>query len=233
MKRIDAIILAGGLGTRLRPIIDDRPKVLAPVNNRPFLDIILDQLAKFNMIEHVVLAVGHGAEQIIRRYGRECNYPFEIFFSVEDHLLGTGGGIKKALHLISTELVFVLNGDSYVEVDLNRLAQFHSENGAALTMAVTYTEDANRYGRVVFNDQRRMVSFIEKKSTVQGGYINAGLYLITPDLFSGVDTDRPISLERELIPRFQEKGLYCFIAEGRFIDIGTPESYDSADSFFY
>jgi NDP-sugar pyrophosphorylase family protein len=129
--------------------------------------------------------------------------------------------------------VFVLNGDSYVEADPNKLVQFHSANGAALTMVVTYTEDANRYGRVVFDDQRRMVSFIEKTSTVQGGYINAGLYLFAPDLFSNVDADRPVSLERELIPRFQEKGVYCFITEGRFIDIGTPESYDSADSFFY
>jgi len=232
MKKIDAIILAGGLGTRLRSVIDDLPKVLAPVNNRPFLDIILGQLAKFNMIKHVVLAVGHKAEQIIRKYGRDCNYPFEIIFSVEDNLLGTGGGIKKALQLISTELVFVLNGDSYVEADLNKLVQFHSDHGAALTMAVTYTENANRYGRVVFDNQRRMVSFIEKTSAVQGGYINAGFYLFAPDLFSDVNTDRPVSLERELIPRFQENGVYCFITGGRFIDIGTPESYNSADSFF-
>jgi D-glycero-alpha-D-manno-heptose 1-phosphate guanylyltransferase len=231
MERIDAIILAGGLGTRLRTVISDRPKVLAPVNDRPFLDIILNALNRFNLKGRVVLAIGYMAEKIIEEYGQSNKYPFEILFSIEEKLLGTGGGIKKALSLTTTEQVLVLNGDSFAEVDLYELINSHDENGAALTMTIVEVENASRFGRVVLGKDGKVVSFLEKKSDGEAGYINAGIYLFQRDLFNDVVTDVPVSLERDLMPLFIRKGVHGFVTKGKFIDMGTPESYGAAAFF--
>jgi D-glycero-alpha-D-manno-heptose 1-phosphate guanylyltransferase len=158
-KKIDAIILAGGLGTRLRTIICDRPKVLAPINNRPFLDIILNILNRCNLISCVVLATGYMADRIIEEYRQNRQYSFKMRFSIEEKLLGTGGGIKKALSLTTTKKVLVLNGDSFLEVDLHKLIRSHDEKGAALTMAVVEVENSNRFGRVVLGEDNRVVYF--------------------------------------------------------------------------
>ena len=231
MEKLDAIILAGGLGTRLSAVVRDRPKVLAQVNGRPFLDTILDALVNCNMIGRVVLAVGHMAEQIISRYGESRNYPFEINFSIEEELLGTGGGIRKALPLTTTGRVFVLNGDSFVEVNLNELLKFHDDVNAALTLTVVRVDNVGRFGRVVLDKMGRVVSFSEKFEDKEDGYINAGVYLIERSLFDTVNMDSPISLERELLPQFLEKGVYGFATKGKFIDIGTPESYEVSHDY--
>ncbi len=231
MKKIDTIILAGGLGTRLSPVVKDRPKVLAQVNGRPFLNIILDSLANYSMIGRMVLAIGHMAEKIIEEYGQNSRYPFEIDFSIEEKLLGTGGGIKKALSLTTTERVFVLNGDSFVKVDLNKLVVFHDHLNAALTMVVTKADDVNRFGRVVLNETGRIVSFEEKPSHAKSGYVNAGVYLFERKIFDTVDMNTPVSLEKELLPHFLDKGVYGYKTEGIFVDIGTPESYIAANFF--
>jgi D-glycero-alpha-D-manno-heptose 1-phosphate guanylyltransferase len=232
MERIDAIILAGGLGTRLRAVIDDRPKVLAPINDRPFLDFILDALSKFNLTGRVVLAIGYMAEKIIEQYGWNSKYPFEIQFSIEDKLLGTGGGIKRALALTTTEQVLVLNGDSFAEVDLYGLIKSHDESGAALTMTVVEVENASRFGRVVLGKDGKVVSFLEKTSEGEEGYINAGIYLFQRDLFNDIIAGVPLSLERDLMPLFIRKGVHGFVTKGKFIDMGTPESYSAANFFF-
>jgi NDP-sugar pyrophosphorylase family protein len=230
--KCDCIILAGGLGTRLRDVIRDRPKALAPVNDRPFLDIILDNLSRSDVVRHVVLAVGHMAEQIVEEYGRGRNYPFDIRFSIEEKLLGTGGGIKKALSLTTTDRVLVLNGDTFVEVNLDELIRFHSEIGAALTMTVVEVDNASRFGRIILDKMGRLVSFQEKCPDGERGYINAGVYLFERSLFDGISMDSPISLERELLPQFIKKGVYGFVTKGKFVDIGTPESYSTANYYF-
>jgi D-glycero-alpha-D-manno-heptose 1-phosphate guanylyltransferase len=230
---IDSIILAGGLGTRLSDVIRDRPKVLAPVNDRPFLDIILDHLSRSGIVEHVVLAIGHLAEQVVREYGCRRNYSFDIRFSIEEELMGTGGGIKKALSLTTTEQVLVLNGDSFVEVNLDQLVRFHSDMGAALTMTIAEVDNASRFGRVVLDKTGRVVSFEEKRPGTESGCINAGVYLVERSLFDGIKTDSPISLERELLPQFIKKGVYGFVTKGKFIDIGTPESYRISRNYLF
>ena len=232
MEKLDVIILAGGLGTRIRDVVRDRPKVLAPVNSRPFLDIILDNLSLWDVVGRVVLAIGHMAEQIEREYGRSRNYSFDILLSIEEKLLGTGGAIKKALSLTETERVLVLNGDTFVEVNLNELIGFHCEKGAALTMTVVEVDNADRFGRVIFDKMGRIVSFQEKCAYGKSGYINAGLYLVERSLFDEVTMNNPISLERELLPQFIKKGAYGFVTSGKFIDIGTPESYRAANYHF-
>jgi D-glycero-alpha-D-manno-heptose 1-phosphate guanylyltransferase len=232
MKRIDAIILAGGLGKRLQEVVKDQPKVLAQVNGRPFLDIILGSLSSYSMIGRVVLAIGYMAEQIIEEYGQNSSYPFDINFSVEKTLLGTGGGIKKALSLTKTQKVIVLNGDSFTDVNLDELVKFHDSVNAKLTMTITKANDTSRFGSVVLDGMDRVAAFREKIEDEKSGYINAGVYLLERSIFDTVNTDVPISLERELLPQFLKSGVYGFITKGKFIDIGTPESYRAAGFLF-
>ena len=132
---MDAIILAGGLGTRLRKVLPDIPKPLAPVNGRPFLDALLEYLDCSENIGKVVLATGHLAEAIMDRYA-DAQYHFPIVFSREESLLGTGGAIKYALPLTSGDDVIVINGDTYADVDIRALLKFHREKNGAATIAV-------------------------------------------------------------------------------------------------
>lgn len=230
--QIDAIILAGGKGTRLSSILSDIPKPMAPINGKPFLDILLSQLNSYPDIKNVILAVGYKSDIIMAKY-RDCaSYKFKILFSEEKVLLGTGGAIKKALSLTNTEDVFVLNGDSYIEVDINSLINFHEANNASITIVLKEISDANRYGSVKIDDQLRIFSFEEKNSLNHTGLINAGVYLIKKSLFDNIEEDREISFERQILPVLIKGNAYGYITSGRFIDIGVPETYLIADKFF-
>jgi len=232
VETIDVIILAGGLGTRLREVVGNTPKVLASVNNRPFLDIVLGYLDKWECVGKVVIAAGYMAERIITEYDRKNRYHFQIDFSVEKELLGTGGGIIKGLGFTTTDIVLALNGDSYINVDLTRLSATHNARKAAMTIVVRRVGDAGRYGSVKLDSYHKIISFHEKKSGQTDGYINAGVYLFRRRLFEAVDAGKVLSLERELLPYFLEKEeIYGYVSTGKFIDIGTPESYRIADSY--
>ena len=229
---VDAIILAGGLGTRLRPVVADVPKVLAAVRGKPFLDLVLGILSHCPFIGRVVIATGHMAEQVYQRYGNGHPYPFDISFSEEKKLLGTGGAIKKALKYTSTETILALNGDSYVEMDLFDLLRSHKERGADMTMVLKAVDRANRFGTAKIDSAARIIDFEEKKAGATKGLINAGIYVFRRGLFDEVQDGVPLSLERDLLPVFLRKGLYGYVNSGRFIDIGTPRSYRMADSMF-
>jgi len=232
MEKIDAIILAGGLGTRLREVIKDLPKVLAPVNSRPFLDILLDRLHQSGCIHKVIIAVGYMAEKIIELYQEEAKYNFEILFSIEKNLLGTGGAIKRALLGTETENVLVLNGDSYVEVDISQLIKFHLSKNASIAIVLRGVSDVQSYGRAEIDDQFRLISFEEKNGSGYAGLINAGAYLMKRNLFDSVAKDQEISFEREILPDLTKGNAYAYIISGRFVDIGIPETYLLADKFF-
>lgn len=231
MEKLDSIILAGGLGTRLRGVVPELPKVLAPVNEKPFLDIILSALSKWECIEKVVIAVGYMADKIIERYKDTSRYNFKILFSVEEELLGTGGAIKKVLPQTETDNVLVLNGDSYVETDLYDLEKKHMGVSASMSIVLREVENASRYGRVKLNGENRIVCFEEKTPGPSKGYINAGMYLIKRKLFDEVENNIVISLEKELLPVFIRKRVYGYISYGKFIDIGIPETYKYADKY--
>ncbi len=231
MKRIDAIILAGGLGTRLREVVKDQPKVLAPVNGRPFLELVLDSLNKWPCLQRVVIAVGHMAEKIRVEFADPGKYRFEIIYSEEKDLLGTGGATKKALQYTETNDVLVMNGDTYVEININDLIQFHYEKGAAATLVLRSVEDPSRYGTVKLMGDR-VTSFEEKKLDGTEHWINAGMYIFRRDLYDQVKEGQVISLERELLPRFIDHDVYGFKCFGTFIDIGTPESYATVNFVF-
>ncbi|MBI1920686.1 MAG: nucleotidyltransferase family protein [Geobacter sp.] len=231
MEKVDAIILAGGLGTRLRDVVSDVPKPLAPVNGRPFLDILLTMLDRSGCVGKVVLAVGHLGEKVISAYGNRPEFGFPIDFSEERELLGTGGAIRLALQKTESHLILALNGDSFVDVDLQALVKFHEKHGAAMTVVLREVADAGRYGSVVLAADGRIISFAEKVSAGRGGLINAGIYLFRRELFDGVAEHRVVSLENDLFPLFLDQGVYGFVTHGRFIDIGLPETYAAAQSY--
>ncbi len=227
--KMDAIILAGGLGTRLRAEVPGLPKPLAPVNGRPFLDILFGQLAGSGLVRRVVLAAGYRAADIAAAYGPE-NFGLETAVSVEKEPLGTGGAVKLALPLTSGPEVLVMNGDSYAELDLAAFAAFHAERAAAFTLALRRVPDAGRYGRVAAGPGGAVESFEEKRPGAGEGLVNAGVYLASRAALDALPEGRS-SLERDLLPGLCGRGLYGFETGGKFIDIGLPETYRAADDY--
>ena len=231
MKKIDSIILAGGLGTRLREVVPDLPKPMVSINGKPFLDLILSLLNKCGSIERVILAVGYMADKIIERYEKSSEYSFEILFSVEEKFLGTGGAIKNALKYTETNNVLVLNGDSFVEVDLYDFLKKHLQTNADMTIVLKELENSNRYRSVKIDEDNKITCFEEKKTGPSKGLINAGVYMIKKTLFDSIKEQTVISLEKELLPVFIKKDVFGYIGKGKFIDIGIPETYRMADKY--
>lgn len=231
---MDAIILAGGLGTRLQSVVSDVPKPLALINEKPFLDILLNQLAGFGLIKNVVLAVCHRADQIVSRY-KPIQYPFDIEFSVEDEPLGTGGGIKKAMRLTRSENVLIMNGDSYIDFSLEELVEKNVSDNALLTLVLRKVEDASRYGTVGFDiSTQTILSFEEKKPEKKNGLIYGGVTLARSDLFKSIPLQNSaFSFEKDVLPVLLNlnQRLKGVVSSGRFIDIGTPESYQDAQTY--
>jgi D-glycero-alpha-D-manno-heptose 1-phosphate guanylyltransferase len=227
---MDAIILVGGKGTRLQKVVSDVPKPLAPIGGVPFLDILLGQLGKYTLIKKVVLAVGYKSEMIIERYKEKKTYHFKIVFSVEKKLLGTGGAIKKALSLTSSEDVIILNGDTFVDVDFEALVNFHIAHKSLLTMVLQKVDDTSRYGMVLIDEHSRIKSFAEKTKTHKNSLINAGIYVINKILFENIGEER-LSFEKDILPDFIKHDAYGYVVEGRFIDIGIPETYKIAKEY--
>ena len=227
---IDAIILAGGMGTRLRAVVADRPKVLATVKDRPFLTRLLDQLAAAR-IESVVLSTGYMADQIESVIGKTYA-GMRIRYSPEDQPLGTAGGLRRALDKTSSDPVFALNGDSCCSVDFNRFYQFHCAKKARATLLLTEVEDTSRFGRVEADDEGAVREFEEKGGATLPGWINAGVYCLARSVIESVPAGTALSLEREVFPGLIGAGLWAFRGGGAFIDIGTPQSYGEAQNFF-
>lgn len=228
---MDVIILAGGRGTRLKDVISDIPKPLAPINGKPFLDILLSQLNKFACIKKVILAVGYKAEMIMDRYKNCYRYNFKIVFSEEQAPLGTGGAIKKALALTDTEEAIILNGDSYAEIDIDDLLRFHKANRAFVTIVLKEVSDTQRYGSIKIDKQKRILIFEEKKNTDTHGFINAGIYVIKKHLLDGIENGKELSFEKQILPELIHKGAYGYVSCCKFIDIGLPETYKKAGEY--
>lgn len=230
MTGITAAILAGGFGTRLRPALNDRPKVLAPVSGRPFLTYLLDMLRAAS-VRRVVLLTGYKSEQVASALG-EYYQGMSLVYSPESSPLGTGGALRAALPQLDTSTILLLNGDSYCEMDLNAFRRFHRRRGADVSIALTLVEDAGRYGRVETTTGGLVTAFAEKQPDFGAGWINAGVYLLERRMIEEIPTGRPVSLERELLPAWIEsKSVYCHRRARPFLDVGTPESYLAAPAF--
>ncbi len=231
LRQNTAIILAGGLGTRLRPVVFDRPKVLAPVNHRPFIFSLLDQLERAGL-RHVVIATGYGAEAVTRAI---CEaYPqLDLEFSREPEPLGTGGAIALAAPRVTSDEALILNGDSYCRVDFEAIARFHRAHGAKITLVSTPMAQTERYGRLAVAADGALTAFHEKRRGAGQGEINAGIYLVSRSVLSALPTPAaPFSWEEAILPRFIGRGLYRWRSPGPFLDIGVPSDYALAEAFF-
>lgn len=223
---MEAIILAGGFGKRLSHVVPGVPKPMAPINGRPFLTYIFDYLSN-NGVTHTILAVGYKADIIKEYFGKVYN-GIKITYSFEDTPLGTGGAIKNALDYCKNKDIFIINGDTFFDVDLNEMKEFHVSKKSKLTLAVKLMANYDRYGSII-TDNDKIKSFEEKKPTVQGK-INGGIYLLNKSIFDSV-CQKSFSFEK-LILEAGNVDIYAFESEGYFIDIGVPKDYYKAQEDF-
>jgi NDP-sugar pyrophosphorylase family protein len=231
LEDVTAAVLAGGLGTRLRSRIADRPKVLAPVHGRPYLAYLLEQLAEVG-VRDVVLLTGYLADQVRSAFG-DSYAGLRLTYSREPSPLGTAGALRRALPYLLSPTILLLNGDSYCAASLLDFWEFHRRQSAALSLVLTPVEDSSRYGRVRVGTGGRVLRFEEKSAVGSAGWVNAGIYLINRPLIEEIPVGGPASLERDMCPAWaSSKRCFGFFCGNRFLDIGTPESYVEAEAFF-
>jgi histidinol-phosphate phosphatase family protein len=226
---ISAVVLAGGLGTRLRPVVGDRPKVLAPVAGRRFLAYLLHQLADAGF-EDIVLCTGYMGDQVREAFGKRFR-KLNLIYSQEEQPLGTAGALRHALPLIRSDTVAVLNGDSYCQADLEKFLSWHHDQRADASILLTEMPETARFGAVEADSAGRISRFGEK-NTSGPGWINAGIYAISKRLLAAIPDGVAVSIERECFPRWIADGLFGYRGGGRFLDIGTPDSFAEAQRFF-
>jgi NDP-sugar pyrophosphorylase family protein len=230
MLSFDTIILAGGIGSRLRGVVADRPKCLAEIHGRPFLAYLLDQLERAE-VRDVVLSTGYLAEKVEAAFGARHG-SIALRYSREDKPLGTGGGVRRALSLCRQEHVLVLNGDSYFDFDWRDFFGWFDPATMRLAMVLAWREDGRRFGQVTAGEDGRVLGFQEKNETAGPGWINAGAYLVRREVLAEFAAGESFSLERDFFPAQLGREFFARGYRGRFIDIGTPESYRAAEEFF-
>ena len=225
MRADEAVVLVGGRGTRLRAVVSDLPKPLAPVNGRPFVAYLLDALANGGL-RHVVLAAGYLADKVESTLGRDWR-GMRLSYSVEDHPLGTGGALRQAAAMTAGGPLFVLNGDTYLEFDAKAFAAAMHSADARIGVALAAVTDVARYGAVKVN-AGRVVGFGEKAEHGPG-LINAGVYYFSKAALAALPARDSFSLEIEvLMPAVAAGRLHAFTDTEGFIDIGIPEDYERA-----
>ena len=228
ISELPVLILAGGLGTRLRSAFDSGPKSMAPVGGRPFLEYLLLQVRDAGF-RNILLCVGYGREQIESWAGDGARWGLGIRYSSEPEPRGTAGAVKLAEGLIDSEVFLVMNGDSYLAADLRRMVEFHLRSDAWATIALVEVRDASRYGTVVLSAEGKIAAFLEKRVGAGGSgsqnLINGGVYVFRNSVLSVVPELKAVSLEREILPQLLTKKVNGFISEGYFIDIGLPHDF--------
>ena len=226
---MEVIILAGGLGTRLRSVVSEVPKCMAPVADKPFLWFLLKYLTRFD-VNRVILSVGYLRDVIFEWIDKvKDDFPFEFDYAIEKEPLGTGGGIKLALSKATANNVVVLNGDTFFDVNLDELIEAHRLYPSAVTIALKPMREFDRYGRVIINEvDKRIVEFKEKEYCKEG-LINGGVYVINrlEPIFNGLP--KKFSFETAVFePQCRLGKLFGVVQNGYFIDIGIPEDYQRA-----
>jgi NDP-sugar pyrophosphorylase family protein len=226
LTALDVLVLAGGLGTRIQPILGDTPKLLAPVAGRPYLVLLLDWLRRFGA-KRIVLGLGHQAQAIVDFLDRNksAHDDLTIVTVREPRQLGTAGAVRFARPNLGTDPVLIMNGDSFADADLCAFVEHHRRVKAQATILCAQVDDTGRYGRVELDGSGRIRGFFEKDPSFRGSSIvNAGMYLISALLLDEIATGQASSLEREVFSRAPAGSLDAFAGRFPFIDIGTPES---------
>lgn len=221
IEEVDVIILCGGQGTRLRSVITDRPKVMAPMGGeRPFLDFLLEDLFSQG-VKRVILAVGHLREQIREYYKNDSR----IIISEEHEPLGTGGAVKNAASLVQSEHFLVMNGDSACEVDLSDFYKAHTSEDRLLSVVLTRPNERVDAGNVRIDAANRITDFKEKSGESGSTFINGGVYLMRQDALGHMPEQPAFSLEQDFFPKILQQSVYGYVIDSEVMDIGTPERY--------
>ena len=227
---VTAVILAGGFGTRLRAVVSDRQKIMAWVAGRPFVTYLFDQVIAAG-IRRAILCTGYMAQEIAAELGDHYG-TLQLSYSREMQPLGTAGALAQAVRLSPAPHLLAMNGDSYCQADLVALMKMHTANSAIATLQLADVPDTSRYGRVTTDAAGRVLRFDEKAAASGPGQINAGIYCLAREVLAGVAPDQNVSIERQIFPGLIGRGIFARGGAGKFLDIGTPESYAQAEAFF-
>lgn len=227
LNNTDVVVLAGGLGTRLRSTVSDRPKVMAEINGKPFLDLLINNL-QVNGFKRIILSIGYLKDYIKNYYSG-----VGVLFAEEDKPLGTGGGVKNTEALIESKHFLVMNGDSWLSegIDFHAFYNFHTTNRALVTVALAQPRDEKDYGAVFLGEKNKISNFNEKTKEKVDHFLNAGVYLMSREVFSQMPSN-PFSLESDFFPKLIGGNFYGFLVDGKVVDIGTPERYKLANQSF-
>ena len=222
---MQALILAGGEGTRLRPLTTTVPKPVVPLVDRPFIAFMLEWLQRHG-VDDVVMSCGFLASGIRNVLGDGSSYGIRIRYVEEPRPLGTGGAVKFAEPLLADRFL-MLNGDVLTDIDLTTQIAQHEQTGARATLALTPVEDPSNYGLVRLADDLQVTEFVEKPAPdlIDTRNISAGAYVLERSVLDLLESDQPASIERDVFPRLVGEGLYGHVADGYWLDIGTPERY--------
>lgn len=226
----EAIILAGGLGTRLRSVVSEQPKSMAPINGKPFLEYLLDLLIDQG-IERFIFSVGYKSEYIQTHFSkayRDC----EIAYAFEEEPLGTGGAIKNAFSKVKNEYVLITNGDSLFATNIQEQFEKHLEAKADVSFSLKPMRDFERYGTVLLDSNNKVLKFEEKQPMTEG-LINGGVYIFNKSVFNGLELPNKFSIEKDFFEAYiNKKHLIGYISDGYFLDIGIPEDFAKAQDEF-
>lgn len=227
---MECIVLAGGLGTRLKNSIGDLPKCMAPINDRPFLYYLLQYL-ELQQCEKVILALGYAHQVVLDWLAKQC-FQISIDYVIEQEPLGTGGGLKLALAKCESQHPVVMNGDTVFKVPLALLYRFHVKQNAGVSIALKPMEKFERYGNVKMDENHVILEFQEKQKT-EKGFISGGVYVFDKEYFNSKEIPEKCSLEKDFLEQYLlEKKFFGVVFEDYFIDIGIPEDYTKAQTDF-
>ena len=224
---MQSLILAGGLGTRLRRTAGNRSKPMALIKGRPFLEYLLWQLKKYRLRE-IVLCIGYLGNQIKEYFGDGRKWGVSIRYSQERIPLGTGGAIKLAENLVKGDTLLVMNGDSFLDIGLDELIEYHYQKKALATLALVEVENVGAYGVVEIDKKGRIVNFVEKRRYSSSKLINGGVYVFNRELMNFIPRGRRVSLEEEIFPKLVGNDFFGMAKKIYFIDIGIPKNYKRA-----
>ena len=227
----DAIILAGGLGTRLQGVVDDVPKSMAPVNGIPFLEYQLTYLSDWG-IKNAILAVGYRKDMIINHFGNHYK-DLKIIYAVEDEPLGTGGAVKKAMEYVVARNVLILNGDTYFKVSFDKLLMIYQIKKSKVMVVLKEVPDVSRYGTVKIDYNGKVTGFAGKGNNKGKGFVNGGVYYINKAFFESFDFPEKFSFEKDFLETYYTAyDFHGMVCNQYFLDIGVPEDYKKAQDDF-
>ena len=227
---MEAVILVGGKGSRLQSVVNDRPKPMAAVAGRPFVEWLLLSL-RAQGVQRIIFSTGYMSEMVETHFGNGRKWDIDVSYSLDPFPLGTAGAVRHALKQVESNHFLVVNGDSYCRANISRLEERHLSQGARASLWTVPVDDCRRYGSVDLDKNGAVHAFLEKPFEKQPGLINAGVYLLEREVVESIPEGKTYSLETDFFPSLIGHGLYAVLGEGPFLDIGIPETYSLAEEF--